>query len=86
VILQVKSEAGLHARPAALFVEKSCQFSSEVSVRNLTTDSDWVDAKSILSVLILGVEMDHRIELQADGEDEQQVIEAMEKLIDSGLG
>ena len=86
VILQIKTEAGLHARPAALFVEQTSQLSSEISVRNLTTKSEWVDAKSILNVLTLGVEMDHEIELQADGEDEQQAIETLSALVDSGFG
>jgi phosphocarrier protein HPr len=84
--MQIKTEVGLHARPAALFVQQASQFSSDIQIRNLTTESDWVDARSILSVLTLGVEMDHKIELQADGKDEQQAIETLSALVDSGFG
>ena len=56
VTLQVHAEVGLHARPAAIFVQQAGQFDSIIQIRNLTTSSNWVDAKSILSVLTLGVE------------------------------
>jgi phosphotransferase system HPr (HPr) family protein len=85
VILQINTDSGLHARPAALFVEQTSQLSSEISIRNLTTKSEWVDAKSILNVLTLGVEMDHEIELQIEGADEQEAIEKLTTLIARGL-
>lgn len=85
VILRIKTDAGLHARPAALFVEQTSQLSSEISVRNLTTKSEWVDAKSILNVLTLGVEMDHEIELHIEGVDEQEAIEKLTTLVATGL-
>ena len=42
-----------------------------------------MDAKSILSVLTLGVEKDHEIELSAEGEDEVQVVQSLRELIES---
>ena len=85
VILRINTDAGLHARPAALFVEQTSQISSEILIRNLTTKSDWVDGKSILNVLTLGVEMHHEIELQIEGVDEQEAIEKLTTLIARGL-
>ena len=83
--IKVTNEVGLHARPAALFVKEAGLFKSDVRVRNGTTDSDWVDAKSILSVLTLGVEKGHEIEITAEGLDETQAARALEKLIHTGL-
>ncbi len=86
VTLQVNAEVGLHARPAAVFVKQAGQFGCEIQIRNLTADSDWVDAKSILSVLTLGVEKDHAIELEADGPDEQAAVDTLGALVRSDFG
>ena len=69
VRVKVTNEVGLHARPAARFVSKANEFNSDIQVQNATTNSNWVNAKSILLVLILGVEKDHEIEIVAEGEE-----------------
>ncbi|MCL4487748.1 MAG: HPr family phosphocarrier protein [Chloroflexi bacterium] len=79
----VRHREGLHARPAVLFVNKASSFKSSVQVRNVTAPSAWVDAKSILNVLTLGVEPNHAIEVQVDGEDEAQAAAAIEALVES---
>jgi len=86
VALQVTAEVGLHARPAAIFVQQAGQFVSSIQIRNLTAGSPWVDAKSILSVLTLGVEKDNEIEMEVDGTDEQAAIEALSALVLSDFG
>jgi phosphotransferase system HPr (HPr) family protein len=42
-----------------------------------------VDAKSILSVLTLGVEKDHEIELKVEGADEERALESLRELIET---
>jgi phosphotransferase system HPr (HPr) family protein len=86
VTLRVAAEVGLHARPAAVFVEQASRFESEINVRNATAESDWADAKSILSVLTLGVEQDHEIELEVDGPDEAAAVAALTALVQSDFG
>lgn len=81
--LKVINEVGLHARPAALFVQACQRHAAEIRVRNLANGSDWVDAKSILAVLTLGVEKDHEIEIQAEGPDEVEAIAGLTALITS---
>ncbi len=83
VRLRVVNASGLHARPAAVFVAETSKFVSKIRVRNATTNSAWADAKSILSVLTLGVEPQHEIELTADGPDEEQAAAALAGLITS---
>jgi phosphotransferase system HPr (HPr) family protein len=81
--VKVINEVGLHARPAAEFVKLASQFKSRIMVRNVTRASAAMDAKSILTVLVLGVEKNHEIELASEGEDEVQAIQSLRELIES---
>lgn len=85
LVLRVAHEAGLHARPAAVFVQQASGYGCQVRVRNLTHSTAFVDAKSILSVLTLGVEQGHEIELQAEGPDEDQALAGLSSLIRSNF-
>lgn len=79
--ITVKASAGLHARPAHMFCEAANKYQSDLQVRNVTSDSEFVNAKSILSVLTLGVSQGNEIEVTADGEDEEQAIQHIHDLI-----
>jgi len=83
ITLQIINEVGLHARPASEFVKLAGQFKADLKVRNSTTNSATVDAKSIISVLMLGVEKGHMIELTGDGEDEIDAVQALRELVES---
>lgn len=83
VTLVVRHEVGLHARPAALFVQTAKRFQSAISVGK---DDMEVNAKSILSILTLGVNQDAVIKIKADGEDEEEAVTALEELIESNFG
>jgi phosphotransferase system HPr (HPr) family protein len=85
VQLPVLHEAGLHARTAALFSAQAARFASAIRVRNATRGSTWADAKSILSVLALGVEQGHDVEICAEGPDEELAAAALEEFIRSGF-
>lgn len=82
----VKHKVGLHARPASMFVQTANKFESEITVRNVSTHGEPVDAKSILMVLTLGVVENHEIELCADGADEQQAIDSLSELVRNNFG
>ena len=81
-LLTVRHPVGLHARPAALFVKTAGRFSSQIQVRNVTRGLGPVDAKSILSVLTLGVEQSHQIHLRAEGRDEGEALDALVALVE----
>lgn len=78
--------SGLHAYPAALFVQTAKKFTSDVKVQNLTRGSSLVNAKSILSVMTLGVTQNHEIQIDAEGEDTEEAISALEALIQANFG
>jgi phosphotransferase system HPr (HPr) family protein len=84
--IRVKHKAGLHARPAALFVQTANKFQSKVKVRNLTANGDFVDAKSIIMVLTLGVMKNHDVLIQTNGMDSDAALGALKSLIDSNFG
>ena len=71
-------EAGLHARPASLFVKTAKQFSSSVTV---VKDGCEANAKSPMKLMTLGAKKGDGILIQAEGEDEEQAVDALVKLI-----
>lgn len=82
----INHSVGLHARPAALFVQSANKFSSNIKVKNLTMNGNFVDAKSIIMVLTLGVLKGHEIVIQTDGPDEAHASAALTALIESNFG
>jgi len=84
--IPVKHKVGLHARPASLFVQTAAKFSSKITVKNLTTNGNFVDAKSIIMVLTLGVMKDHEVVIQAEGADAGAALDALKKLIENNFG
>ena len=83
--LLVLSEQGLHARPADLFIRLTNTFSSAIQIKNRSTGSDFVNAKSILRLLSLGIYKNHLIEIQAEGVDEQKAIESLSNVINGNF-
>ena len=79
--LTVRHKLGLHARPAAMFVQTANKFKSKIQVQNATKTRGPVDAKSILGVLTLGVVQDDEIALSIDGPDAAEALTALTSLI-----
>jgi phosphotransferase system HPr (HPr) family protein len=84
--LTVNHPVGLHARPAAKFVQSASKFGAEITVANITKESAAVNAKSILSVLTLGVHQGFEIEITADGDDENEALKVLEQLVAENFG
>ena len=78
----VKNEVGLHARPATYFIQKANEFKSGIWVEK---EERRVNAKSLLGVLSLGIVGGTTIRIIADGADEQQAVEGLVKLVNSGF-
>lgn len=80
--VEVVNALGLHARAAARFVHTASGFASQVRVsRNGRT----MDGKSILGLLLLSAGRGTRIEISADGPDEQAAIDALVALAARGF-
>ncbi len=82
----VRNKVGLHARPAAQFVKAAAHFKCSITVENLSKGTAPANAKSILSVLSVAVQMNDRIRLAANGADEADALTALHELIDGNFG
>jgi len=81
VELEVRTQAGLHARPAAAFVRAAAGFRSAIRLENVTLGRPAVDARSVVGVLSAGVEMGHTVRIVADGADERRAVEVLGELL-----
>ena len=78
----VKNNVGLHARPATFFVQKANSYKGSIWVEK---GDRRVNAKSLLGVLSLGIAKGTAITLISDGVDEQEALDGLAELINSGL-
>ncbi len=67
--LIVKNKQGLHARPAAIFVQVANKFDARITVRR---DEEEVNGKSIMGILMLGAEKGSLIIIEAEGTDAEK--------------
>ena len=78
----IQNQVGLHARPATFFIQKANEFKSSIWVEK---EERRVNAKSLLGVLSLGVVGGTSIKIIADGNDEEESVESLVNLIESGF-
>ena len=74
----VKSSQGLHARPAALFVQTAVKYDASLTVKK---DGEAVNGKSIMGILMLGVQRNTSITLVADGGDAEALVAELEAFL-----
>ncbi len=78
----VRNRQGLHARPADMLVRLANQFQSDL---HLSKSGEWVDCKSILSVLTLGATQGTELSVSADGDDAADALQAIGELFETGF-
>ena len=81
--LVIRNQLGLHARACAMFVKTAARFRSQVYV---SRDDLEVNGKSIMGVMMMAAEEGATIKVRAEGEDEQQAVEALEALVQGKFG
>lgn len=75
------STSGLHARPAALFVQQARTYQSQITLRK---GERAADGKSILSVLALGAQKGDQVTLQINGSDAATALDTLAHLLEGG--
>ena len=81
--VQIVNRLGLHARAAAKFVHLANSFRARITVAK---DTVRVDGKSMLGLLTLAAARGARLVLAADGDDEEQALRELSKLVSGRFG
>lgn len=81
--VKIKNVLGLHLRPAGILCNEAIRYKASIKFK---VRSSIVNAKSVLSVLGACVKYGDEIEFLCEGEDEQEALAAMVKLVEDGLG
>jgi phosphotransferase system HPr (HPr) family protein len=79
--LTILNESGMHARPAAEFVSVARRFKAQITLCRSDEPDDKVDAKSILSVLALGLSAGTRVTLECIGRDEARAVATLSAML-----
>ena len=79
----VSAELGLHARPAGRFAQEAARYACEISVGR---GGEWVDARSVLSLLSLAAGPGVRLRLRAVGTDAEEAVTALGRLLEDAVG
>jgi len=81
--LHIINKLGLHARAAAKFVGEAGHYGSTVRLRHR---GDWVDGKSIMAVMMLAAGCGSVLEIEVEGQDEEDALAALQQLVEDRFG
>ena len=74
----IRNKTGLHARPAAIFVQVANTFDSEIMVKK---GKQKVNGKSIMGILMLAAGQGQEVVISAEGPDAQTAVAELEKIL-----
>ncbi len=77
--VEIKNNAGLHARPSALFVQTTSKFNSEIKI---ISNGEEINGKSIMGLMLLAAEKGRKLKIVAEGSDAADALAALKKLIE----
>jgi phosphocarrier protein len=82
-VVEVVPEAGLHARPAAKFVETANEYDADITVAPVADgeSGEAVAASSMIAVTSLGVKNGEEVRLVAEGDDAEAALDALEDVL-----
>ena len=81
--ITIRLENGLEARPVALLVQVASQYNSNIF---LESDERKINAKSIMGMMSLGLPEGEEVVVSANGKDEIEALEGIEKFLATGKG
>ena len=81
-VLAVKNQMGIHAKPAALFVQTAARFKSAVTV---SKDGVQINGKSIMGLMLLAAECGSKLKVTVDGPDEAAALAALKDIFARGF-
>jgi phosphocarrier protein len=81
--VKIQNRLGMHARPAMLFAEIAGKFAATITVAR--QDSEPVDAKSIMQLMMLAATKGTELTIDAQGDDADSAISELVDLVSSGF-
>ncbi len=75
-------DAGIHARPAGLFVKEAEKFNSNIKIKAGDKEAD---GKRLFSIMSLGVKKGDEVTIVASGDDENNAIVALSEFLKKSL-
>jgi phosphocarrier protein HPr len=81
--ITIINKLGLHARAASKFVNVTNRYTSRIEVGNL---GKVVNGKSIMSIMLLAATQGTELVLRVDGDDEEDAMQAIVRLIEDKFG
>lgn len=83
----VRNKDGIHGRPAAIFMKLASTYrTTSIQLENVTKGIAAVDAKSMIALMKAMARKGDTVRIIAEGEQEDEAVEAIEAAITSGLG
>ncbi len=76
----IKNRAGIHARPAALIVQTANSFESQIF---LEKENNRINGKSIMGIITLGASYNTKLQVVAEGSDEEAAVDAIVQLFEN---
>ncbi|OGX29454.1 MAG: hypothetical protein A3F87_01460 [Omnitrophica WOR_2 bacterium RIFCSPLOWO2_12_FULL_51_24] len=76
--ITIKNKSGLHARPAAIFVQVANKYDSEIIVKKGKLE---INGKSIMGILMLAAGKGSQVTLKVDGEDAEKAMAELEQVL-----
>ena len=80
--IQIKNKSGLHARPAGKLVQEAQKYDAELKIKYRDKEAN---AKSILDILMLGVDFDSDLEVSATGSDASKALNSICRFFEKGI-
>lgn len=80
--VKIQNKQGLHARPAAIFVQVANKFESDIVVSKADQK---VNGKSIMGIMMLAAEYGSTVYIMASGNDAHEAVDELEKLLSGTL-
>lgn len=81
--VRIKNHLGIHARPAALIVKEAAQYTADIYLSKGETQR--INGKSIMGVMMLAAEEDSEVLVEAEGEDDVVAVENIANLLESNF-
>jgi phosphotransferase system HPr (HPr) family protein len=83
ITVRIQHNAGLHARPAAMFVQTANKYKATIKIRHGEREAN---AKSIMGILTLGASKGAEVTIYAEGSDAGQALFGLQELVENNFG